>query len=92
MSAFIKWVVVHIAGFFHSISSGDLATAIDLVVKAQEAAATGAEKLKWFAEQFAKVNSAIRLWHEDGSPTNALNLLVSVAKDLAERFGLIKSA
>ena len=86
----MKWIVIHLAGFFHSISSGDLSHAIDLVVKAEQAAGNGAEKLKWFALQFEKINAALKLWHDDGSPTNALNLLVSVAKDLAQRFGLIK--
>jgi hypothetical protein len=90
MNAVIKWVVVHVAGWFHSISSADLGHALDLVVKAEKVANTGAEKLKWFAEQMGKVNTSLKLWHEDGSATNTLNLLVSVAKDLAEKFGLIK--
>ena len=92
MNAIIKWVVTHIAGWFHSISSVDLSHALDLVVKAETVASTGAEKLKWFADQFSAINSALKLWHSDGSPTNALLLLASVAKDIAQKFGLIKTA
>lgn len=91
MNSVFKWIVTHIAGWLHSINSVDLSNAIDLVVKAQGMFSKGSERLAWFAEQFGKINSSLKLWHEDGSPTNTLNLLVSLAKDLAIKFGMIKN-
>ena len=90
MNAFFKWIVLHLAGWLHSFSASDLSAAIDLVVKAQAISADRAEKLKWFIDAFLKINSAFKATHEDGTPTNGLNLLVSLAKELAQKFGLIK--
>lgn len=89
MNAFFKWIIVHITSLLHGISSSDLTQAIDLVTKAEEVSTKGVEKLNWFIEQFGKINSALRLVHEDGTPTNLLNLLVSLAKALAQQFGMI---
>lgn len=89
MNAFFKWIVIQITSLLHGISSGDLTHAIDLVTKAEQAATSGAEKLNWFIGQFSKLNSALKLVHDDGTPTNTLNLLVSLAKALAQQFGMI---
>jgi hypothetical protein len=89
MNKILQWLIVHLASWFHAITSFQLSKAIPLVVKAETVAERGAEKLKWFAEEFAKLNTGLQAWHSDGSPTNALLLLVSVAKDLAQKFGLI---
>ena len=90
MNSVFKWIVTHITGWLHSISSADLINAIDLVVKAQSVSTNRSEKLQWFADQFSKLNASLQLWHEDGEPTNTLLLLVGLAKDLAIKFGLIK--
>lgn len=83
----IYLLAIKVAGLFHSISSSEVKAAIDLVIEAQKRFFPGAQKLAFVAEALGKITSGIA--HPDGAPTNKLHLLVSIAIDLAEQFGLM---
>lgn len=83
----IYLLAVKVAALFHSISSAEVKAALDLVIEAQKRFFSGSEKLAFVAAALAKISSGIN--HPDGAPTNKLHLLVSIAIDLAEQFGLM---
>lgn len=78
-------LVSHIAGLLHSVSASDIHSAIDLVIAAASKFSTNSERFQWVAQELQKVTDG--LLNKDGAPTNKLNLLVSLAIDIARKFG-----